>query len=230
MGRTGRDGTGRDPPLPVSMLFLEPHLVRRLRAGGAQQCHFYISLPPQNLPFITTSTFNLMFKFKLLLLSFGFLKKKQLIFPIFVFLDNFIVLFPAMHFLAISKKQYCGERCGMCLSVLFALISVLGATYCFGISALGLIYGPFCQHSQGSRDLKWGRPFEDNLTEFGPGSYLFNQTLWSQCIEPKNIVLFNLVLFTVQLGSSAIEVFLCFIQMINGLVGCICGERRRPQR
>uniref|UniRef100_UPI00398F6E15 transmembrane 4 L6 family member 1-like n=1 Tax=Pristiophorus japonicus TaxID=55135 RepID=UPI00398F6E15 len=143
---------------------------------------------------------------------------------------GFLVLFPAMHFLAISKKQYCGERCGMCLSVLFALISVLGATYCFGISALGLIYGPFCQHSQGSRDLKWGRPFEDNLTEFGPGSYLFNQTLWSQCIEPKNIVLFNLVLFTVQLGSSAIEVFLCFIQMINGLVGCICGERRRPQR
>ncbi|XP_067827950.1 transmembrane 4 L6 family member 1-like [Heptranchias perlo] len=111
----------------------------------------------------------------------------------------------------------------MCLSVLFAFVSILGATYCFGISTLGLIYGPLCRHSQGHQDLKWGRPFQNNLTGFSSDSYLVNQAVWDQCREPKNIVAFNLMLFSVQLGSSAIEVLLCFMQMINGLVGCICG-------
>lgn len=61
-------------------------------------------------------------------------------------------------------------------------------------------------------------------------SYLFNQTTWSICKEPENIILWNIVLFSILLVIGVIEAILCFIQVINGLTGFICGTCMRKRK
>ncbi|MEQ2197343.1 Transmembrane 4 L6 member 4, partial [Xenoophorus captivus] len=58
------------------------------------------------------------------------------------------------------------------------------------------------------------------------GSYLLNQTLWSICEYPEDMVLWHIVLFSILLGIGLLQVVLCAIQVINGLMGCICGDCR----
>lgn len=54
-------------------------------------------------------------------------------------------------------------------------------------------------------------------------NYLFNQTTWSICKKPENIVIWNIVLFSLLLGIGTVEAVLCLIQVINGFIGFICG-------
>lgn len=54
-------------------------------------------------------------------------------------------------------------------------------------------------------------------------SYLTDDTVWQNCMEPKNIVPFHIGLFATLLATSCLQVVLCGIQMINGLFGCLCG-------
>uniref|UniRef100_A0A8C4S2P3 Transmembrane 4 L six family member 5 n=1 Tax=Erpetoichthys calabaricus TaxID=27687 RepID=A0A8C4S2P3_ERPCA len=58
-------------------------------------------------------------------------------------------------------------------------------------------------------------------------SYLFNKDMWKSCIEPNNIVLWNIVLFSILLILGIMEVVLCGIQVINGCFGCVCGDCRK---
>lgn len=62
------------------------------------------------------------------------------------------------------------------------------------------------------------------------GNYLFNQTTWSICKEPENIILWNIILFSILLAIGAIEAILCFIQVVNGLAGFICGTCMRKRK
>lgn len=61
-------------------------------------------------------------------------------------------------------------------------------------------------------------------------NYLFNQTTWSICKEPENIILWNIVLFSILLAIGVIEAILCFIQFISGLTGFICGTCMRKRK
>lgn len=61
-------------------------------------------------------------------------------------------------------------------------------------------------------------------------NYLFNQTTWSICKQPENIILWNIVLFSILLVIGVIEAILCFIQVINGLTGFICGTCMRRRK
>ncbi len=54
-------------------------------------------------------------------------------------------------------------------------------------------------------------------------SYLKDRSTWTTCIEPKNVVEFNVGLFSTLLVTSAVQLILCAMQMINGLFGCLCG-------
>uniref|UniRef100_A0A6J0U413 Transmembrane 4 L6 family member 5 n=1 Tax=Pogona vitticeps TaxID=103695 RepID=A0A6J0U413_9SAUR len=112
----------------------------------------------------------------------------------------------------------CGNRCRMLRSVFCAAFGGLGAFYCLAVASTGLSDGPKCQ----MQDQSWGSPFKD-LSE----SYLHNQTLWDQCVNPPNVVLWHIVLFSILLGLSLLELVLCGVQVVNGLLGTVCGDCRK---
>ncbi|XP_053861449.1 transmembrane 4 L6 family member 5 isoform X5 [Malaclemys terrapin pileata] len=113
----------------------------------------------------------------------------------------------------------CGNRCRMLRSVFCSLWGVLGGFYCLVVSATGLAKGPLCQDAEGT----WGSPFQD-ISE----NYLANRTLWERCVTPPRVVLWHVVLFSVTLGLGAMELALCALQVLNGLLGTVCGDCRKP--
>ncbi|NWH70253.1 T4S4 protein, partial [Piaya cayana] len=130
------------------------------------------------------------------------------------------MLFPALVFLGLKNNDCCGccgnESCGkrfaMFSSIIFAGVGVVGAGYCFIVSAVAIDRGPKCFTGK-----EWTYPFVD-------GDYLFNHTLWDTCQSPENVILWNLTLFSLLLVMSGIQVVLCGIQVVNGLFGTICGD------
>lgn len=117
-------------------------------------------------------------------------------------------------------KGCCGNRCRMLSSVFSSIFGVIGSIYCLSVSSAALAIGPMCKTSSGD----WEYPFENTGTE--NGSYLVNQDLWSECTYPENIVMWHVVLFSILLSMGALQMVLCGIQAINGLIGCICGDCR----
>ncbi|XP_065412982.1 transmembrane 4 L6 family member 1 isoform X1 [Chrysemys picta bellii] len=111
--------------------------------------------------------------------------------------------------------ENCGKSCAMLSSVLAAFIGILGSGYCFIISALGLSHGPYCLSAV---EQNWVYPFTN-----ASGGYLLEHDRWSECREPRNIVEWNLTLFSILLVFGGIELILCSIQVINGFLGGICG-------
>lgn len=135
------------------------------------------------------------------------------------------VLFPAIHIHATGNGGCCANRCGMLLSIFFSALGVLGAAYCLITSSLGLANGPMCETGTGN----WSRPFSADMDfqklnlSYSEDHYLFDSTTWDLCQKPKDVVLFNVVLFFLLIGFSVIELFLCLVQVVNGLFGCLCG-------
>ncbi|NWY95278.1 T4S1 protein, partial [Loxia curvirostra] len=133
---------------------------------------------------------------------------------------GFLVLIAAAVFIGLHNDDSCGhEGCGkscvVLASVLAALLGILGSGYCIIISALGLSQGPYCLTHL---ERNWIYPFTDSS-----GGYLFEYNKWSECQEPQNIVQWNVTLFSILLVLGAIEFILCFIQIINGILGGLCG-------
>ena len=107
----------------------------------------------------------------------------------------------------------CGKGCAMFSSILAAVIGLAGSAYCVIISAVALHRGPYCLDT--SR--QWTYYFTNTN-----GEYLINQSSWSDCIEPKNVVTWNVTLFAILLGLAGIEFILCLVQIINAFIGGIC--------
>lgn len=129
-----------------------------------------------------------------------------------------MILIPAIHIhLTSSRDGCCANRCGMFLSIGFAAVGVAGAIYSMAVAGVGLANGPVC--NTGSKDSPfWNRPFNN-----ANGSYLENTDWWKVCVEPEDVVAFNVGLFSTLLVTGGIACVLCGIQMVNGLFGCICG-------
>uniref|UniRef100_A0A8C3SZ78 Transmembrane 4 L six family member 4 n=1 Tax=Chelydra serpentina TaxID=8475 RepID=A0A8C3SZ78_CHESE len=131
-----------------------------------------------------------------------------------------LMIFPALVFLGLKNNDCCGccgnESCGkrfaMFTSIIFAAVGLLGAGYCFVVSAVALNRGPKCNNGN-----NWNYPFEN-------GNYLSNNTIWALCSSPENVIPWNLTLFSLLLIMSGIQVVLCAIQVVNGLIGTICGD------
>ncbi|XP_075439064.1 transmembrane 4 L6 family member 5-like [Ascaphus truei] len=145
-----------------------------------------------------------------------------------------LVLIPAIHIQAAGREGCCNNRCGMFLSIIFAAVGVAGAAYSFVASILGLVNGPVCRYNPGdpavSNATEWGQPFTTSLSNLTDQNYLFNKDEWDFCIEPAGVVEFNVVLFSIILAASGIELILCVIQMLNGLFGCLCGTCRKNKQ
>ncbi|XP_008300822.1 transmembrane 4 L6 family member 4-like [Stegastes partitus] len=125
-----------------------------------------------------------------------------------------MVLIPALYIhLTGDEGGCCGNRFGMFLSIVFAVVGVAGALYSFTVAVFGLYNGPLCLY-----DGQWTRPFENSTKP-----YMNDHKLWAECEEPKNVVQFNIGLFVTLLAASGVQGLLCAIQMINGLFGCLCG-------
>lgn len=54
--------------------------------------------------------------------------------------------------------------------------------------------------------------------------YLGDKALWSKCLKPENVVTWNLTLFSILLIIGGIQMILCAIQVVNGLLGTLCGD------
>ncbi|XP_028998938.1 transmembrane 4 L6 family member 5 [Betta splendens] len=117
-------------------------------------------------------------------------------------------------------KGCCGNRCRMLNSVFSSAFGLLGSVYCISVSSAGLAVGPKCRLDTN----EWKYPFEGLGS--GKDSYLFNQTIWSMCDFPKNAVMWHVVLFSILLCVGLLQFVLCAMQVINGCIGCICGDCR----
>ncbi|NWU45187.1 T4S4 protein, partial [Hylia prasina] len=131
-----------------------------------------------------------------------------------------LMIFPALVFLGLQNNdccgccgnRSCGKRFAMFSSIIFAAVGVLGAGYCFILSVVAINKGPKCNTA-----VNWTYPFQD-------GNYLGDHALWDLCKSPDNIVPWHLTLFSLLLIMSGIQGVLCGIQMVNGLLGTLCGD------
>uniref|UniRef100_A0A8D0GSA0 Transmembrane 4 L six family member 4 n=1 Tax=Sphenodon punctatus TaxID=8508 RepID=A0A8D0GSA0_SPHPU len=115
-----------------------------------------------------------------------------------------LMVFPALVFLGLKNNDCCGccgnESCGkrfaMFSSFIFAAVGVVGAGYNFIVSAVAINKGPKCL----------GQNSTHQKGEFG------------------NIIPWNLTLFSLLLIMSGVQAVLCAIQVINGILGTLCGD------
>ncbi|KAA0712526.1 Transmembrane 4 L6 family member 4 [Triplophysa tibetana] len=132
-----------------------------------------------------------------------------------------LMVFPALVFLGLKNNDCCGccgnESCGkrfaMFGSIIFAAVGVLGAGYSVIVSSVAINHGPKC--------------FTDDVNvtyPFGNGDYLSNHSMWDRCLKPVDIVTWHLTLFSILMVASLVQVGLCLFQVINGLIGTICGD------
>ncbi|XP_008104548.1 transmembrane 4 L6 family member 19 [Anolis carolinensis] len=143
-----------------------------------------------------------------------------------------LLVFPAaIQITSIGWNWSCCSSSGNCqkmfLSIVLSGLALLGSAACFIISGVGLTEGPFCLYvfttSQGKRK-EWGYPFIDT----GAKNYLYDPSLWkSVCIEPQNIVAWNVYFFSALLIISVVEMILAALLILNSCFGCFCGFSKK---
>ncbi|XP_016113983.1 transmembrane 4 L6 family member 4-like [Sinocyclocheilus grahami] len=139
-----------------------------------------------------------------------------------------VMIFPALVFLGMKNNDCCGccgnESCGkrfaMFGSILFAAAGAVGAAYSVIVSCVAINHGPKCFTSYLN-----GTVQAINVTyPFADGNYLSNRTLWDLCDGPGDIITWHLTLFCILLVTGLVQIGLCAFQVINGLIGTICGD------
>uniref|UniRef100_A0A8C7E817 Transmembrane 4 L six family member 18 n=1 Tax=Nothoprocta perdicaria TaxID=30464 RepID=A0A8C7E817_NOTPE len=106
-------------------------------------------------------------------------------------------------------------KCWCCcfISIVLALLGIAFSGYSSIVSAVGLIQGPFCNSSTG-----WDYIFKDTT-----GGYLTNYSAWSRCTEPVNIVEWNIILLSILIALSGLQMIICFLKVAAELKRTLCG-------
>ncbi|XP_078245145.1 transmembrane 4 L6 family member 1 [Pogona vitticeps] len=131
-----------------------------------------------------------------------------------------LVMIPACVFIGLEHQHFhdCCPRenhrrnCALLASVCLACIGLLGAGYCFIISALGIANEPHCfpvdDKTGCHHSLDSARGYHNDHPELCPcPEYTNNAATWNIC------------LFCISLILSGIEAILCAIHIINGCIG-----------
>ncbi|KAM4695057.1 transmembrane 4 L6 family member 18 [Discoglossus pictus] len=111
-----------------------------------------------------------------------------------------------------GSKTY-DASCSRLGSPVFAILGVAFSGYTLIISSLGLSQGPYCNTSNG-----WTYPFKNTT-----GGYLVDYSSWSQCNEPAYVVQWNIILFSILIALSALQVITCLVKAIYDLKTILCG-------
>ncbi|XP_074484676.1 transmembrane 4 L6 family member 5 isoform X3 [Sebastes fasciatus] len=137
--------------------------------------------------------------------------------------SGFLVLIAAQQFVQSSRTTgCCAFRRQMLCQVVYSCVVVLAAGFCCLVSATGLSQGPLCLYNTSSGPT-WGVPLHPVPDRHA--GYLYNRTLWSGvCLEPRGVVQWNVVLFSVMGGASGLQVLLCGANVLNSLLGLILGQ------
>uniref|UniRef100_A0A3B4TLJ1 Si:dkey-83h2.3 n=1 Tax=Seriola dumerili TaxID=41447 RepID=A0A3B4TLJ1_SERDU len=147
-------------------------------------------------------------------------------------LSNILLLIPELniHFLleghvtreATWATGLWGSGFLMLSHVAYSCVCLLAAGSCCLVSATGLVQGPLCLYNT-TTGTTWGVPLKP-LADSHSG-YLYNRTLWSGvCLQPRAVVEWNVVLFSVMGGTSALQTVLCAANILNSLLGLIVGQ------
>uniref|UniRef100_A0A8D3CSN6 Uncharacterized protein n=1 Tax=Scophthalmus maximus TaxID=52904 RepID=A0A8D3CSN6_SCOMX len=147
----------------------------------------------------------------------------------------FQVLLGARAFVRIGDwRNTCLQMCDsrntclqMMCQVLHSGVCLLAAGICCLVSATGLVQGPLCLYNT-TTGPTWGVPLHP-LPD-SPSQYLYNRTLWSVCLRPHDVVQWNVVLFSVMGGASALQTVLCAANVLNSLLGLILGHGSSRKR
>ncbi|XP_042313918.1 transmembrane 4 L6 family member 18 [Sceloporus undulatus] len=111
------------------------------------------------------------------------------------------------------QNESCTRTYRRFISVVLALLGIAFSGYSLIISTLGLVQGPYCRTATG-----WEYAFKDTA-----GRYLTDQTSWSQCSEPAYVVEWNIILFSVLIALSGLQILICFLKVIAELKRILCG-------
>ncbi|XP_047420404.1 transmembrane 4 L6 family member 18 [Sciurus carolinensis] len=111
------------------------------------------------------------------------------------------------------QSENCGKKYMAMLSVLFSALGTAFSGYCLVISALALLQGPYCRTLRG-----WEYAFEDTA-----GRFLTDSSLWTQCLEPARVVEWNVILFSVLIALSGLQVIVCLVRVAMQLSKILCG-------
>ncbi|KAM5153388.1 transmembrane 4 L6 family member 18 isoform 4-T4 [Callospermophilus lateralis] len=73
--------------------------------------------------------------------------------------------------------------------------------------------GPYCRTLDG-----WEYAFEDTA-----GRFLTDSSMWSQCLEPTHVVEWNVILFSILIALSGLQVIVCLVRISIQLSKILCG-------
>ncbi|KAM9604292.1 transmembrane 4 L6 family member 18 [Trichechus inunguis] len=111
------------------------------------------------------------------------------------------------------QSENCGKKYMTLLSIIFSALGIAFSGYCLVISALGLVQGPYCRTLNG-----WEYAFEGTA-----GRFLTDSSTWIQCLEPVRVVEWNIILFSILITLSGLQVMVCLIRVVIQLSKMLCG-------
>ncbi|XP_053177546.1 transmembrane 4 L6 family member 1-like [Scomber japonicus] len=140
-----------------------------------------------------------------------------------VWASGILVLFGARAFVRSSETRgCCAFRSEMLRQVMYSIMCVVAAGFCCLVSVTGLVQGPLCLYNTTS-GTTWGVPLKPTADQ--DAGYLYNSTLWSGvCLQPRNVVEWNVVLFSLLGGASGLQAVLCAANILNSLLGLVLGK------
>uniref|UniRef100_A0A3B1JAS8 Si:ch211-137i24.10 n=1 Tax=Astyanax mexicanus TaxID=7994 RepID=A0A3B1JAS8_ASTMX len=118
-----------------------------------------------------------------------------------------MVLTAALFIQKTGEQGSCGNRCGLSMVVVASWFGAFESLfrYCKKLHYLFILHIFISQ------------------IEISENINVFSLDRREECTNLENMAEFNVTLFSILLVTSILQFFLCGAQMINGLLGCLCG-------